>query len=271
MPELPEVETTRRGIEPHLINRKVVEVIIRNPAMRWPVPENLANQLQGHTFKSIGRRAKYLLLAIGSGTLMIHLGMSGRLRIVTENIPVQKHDHLDICLDNKKILRFTDPRRFGSVLWIDDDPLEHLLLRSLGPEPLSDEFNAEYLFARSRHRKVTIKQFLMEGRIVVGVGNIYANEALFMAGIRPARLAGKISQDRYARLVDEVKAVLSSAIEQGGTTLRDFVSGDGKPGYFQQSLYVYGREGMSCKNCNSTLKLVRLGQRATVYCPQCQR
>ncbi|MDB6060025.1 MAG: formamidopyrimidine-DNA glycosylase Fpg [Verrucomicrobiaceae bacterium] len=271
MPELPEVETTRRGIEPHLRGQRVARVIVRHPQLRWPIPTDLAAQLTGHVISEVQRRAKYLLLPFAHGQLIMHLGMSGSLRIVPAAQPVKKHDHVDIELSSGQALRFTDPRRFGAVLWQPTDTELHPLLADLGPEPLTDEFNGAYLFERSRGRSAAVKTFLMDGHIVVGVGNIYANEALFSAGIRPDRAAGKISLARYEALAQEVKVVLARSIKQGGTTLRDFVGGDGNPGYFRQQLQVYGRGGEACVICATVLDEVRLGQRSTVYCRRCQR
>ena len=276
MPELPEVETTRRGIEPHLRGRRIARVIVRHPVLRWPVPVNLPQLLEGQHIARVERRGKYLLLPFADqqraqGTLLLHLGMSGSLRLVAADAAVGKHDHLDIALDSGQALRLTDPRRFGAVLWQPLDAGEHELLADLGPEPLTDAFDGAYLWQRSRGRSAPVKAFLMDSHIVVGVGNIYANEALFAAGIRPDRAAGRISLARYQRLVDEVKRVLARSIKQGGTTLRDFVGGDGKPGYFRQQLLVYGRGGEACQQCEAELIEVRLGQRSTVYCQNCQR
>ena len=269
MPELPEVETTRRGIEPHLRKQQVVRVVVRDGRLRWPVPEDLDIRLSGQTIVSVERRAKYLLLNAEVGTLLVHLGMSGSLRLVEAGSAVGKHDHIDIELSSGHVLRYTDPRRFGSMLW-SQTPLEHTLLKKLGPEPLSDAFDGQRLFDLSRKRSIAVKPFIMDNAVVVGVGNIYATEALFAAGIDPRREAGSISKARYLKLADEIKRILAKAIESGGTTLRDFVGGDGKPGYFKQELFVYGREGELCKLCGKTLREVKLGQRASVFCPNCQ-
>lgn len=271
MPELPEVETTRRGILPHVEGKRVEAVVVRNERLRWPVPAALAAELPGQKIDAIERRAKYLLLRTKRGTLLAHLGMSGSLRIVEPSAPVRKHDHVDIVLTGGTVLRFHDPRRFGCMLWVTGALDEHPLLAGLGPEPLSTELTGDYLFTRSRKRSAPIKSFIMDQRIVVGVGNIYANEALFAAGISPRRKSGTVTRAQYDALVAEIKAVLNRAIEAGGTTLRDFVGGDGKPGYFVQELLVYGRGGESCTRCRSTLREIRQGQRATVYCPKCQR
>ncbi|MFT5691329.1 MAG: formamidopyrimidine-DNA glycosylase [Oceanicoccus sp.] len=271
MPELPEVETTLRGIEPFLTHRKISRVTVRNPRLRWPIPEDLSSLIEGRTIQGVGRRAKYLLIHLTNGTVIVHLGMSGNLRIVDEGSVVGKHDHVDIVLSDRKILRFNDTRRFGCMLWQSSSEAEHKLLASLGPEPLSAAFDASLLFKRSRGRTVSVKSFIMDGKIVVGVGNIYANEALFAAGIRPDKVAGDITKKRYQGLVDKIKKILAVAIEHGGTTLKDFVGGDGKPGYFKQELKVYGRGGDLCYVCKQVLIEIRLGQRSTVYCKHCQR
>lgn len=271
MPELPEVETTRRGIAPHIIDKPVTDVIVRQSKLRWPVPRGLGKKLIGHRILRVQRRAKYLLLGFEHGTLLLHLGMSGSLRIVPTTEAAAKHDHFDIVFNNATALRLTDPRRFGAVLWTPNAPDTHDLLAHLGPEPLSDDFNGEYLFQRSRGRKNSIKQFIMDGKVVVGVGNIYASESLYLAGINPKRAAGRVSRERYEKLVAAIKQVLAAAIKQGGTTLRDFVGSDGKPGYFAQQLNVYGRAGEDCPGCGSTIKQIVIGQRSTYYCPRCQK
>ena len=271
MPELPEVETTRAGIEPHILGSQVTDVIIRNRNLRWPVTSGLAGKLQGHKIQGVTRRGKYLLLTIDSGSVIIHLGMSGSLRMVEATAPANKHDHVDIVFSNGQCLRFHDPRRFGCVLWTKDDPLQHKLLASLGPEPLSDNFSAQHLFDLSRNKKVAVKNFIMDSKVIVGVGNIYASEALFRAGIHPKRAAGKVSRPRYEQLSRDILAVLTEAIAQGGTTLKDFVGGDGKPGYFQQTLAVYGREGEPCIRCGEAIKSIVLGQRSTYFCSTCQK
>ncbi len=270
MPELPEVETTRRGIAPYLVGQRVSRVIVRERRLRWPIPEDLDVRLSGQRIEAVERRAKYLLIRFEAGTLIAHLGMSGSLRLVEGALPPAKHEHVDLLLESGQALRYTDPRRFGALLW-SDDPLNHVLLASLGPEPLSEGFDGERLFQLSRGRSMAVKPFIMDNAVVVGVGNIYASEALFAAGIDPRRPAGGISRARYLKLADEIKRILALAIERGGTTLRDFVGGDGKPGYFQQELFVYGRGGEFCKHCGTTLREVRLGQRASVYCSRCQR
>ncbi|MEZ5490033.1 MAG: bifunctional DNA-formamidopyrimidine glycosylase/DNA-(apurinic or apyrimidinic site) lyase [Gammaproteobacteria bacterium] len=270
MPELPEVETTRRGIAPAILHQPVKSVVVRTLRLRWPIPEQLASSLVGTRFNQVERRAKYLLLDNGTGRLIIHLGMSGSLRIVPASLPAGKHDHVDIVFQNGIALRFTDPRKFGCLLWQQGPLLLHPLFRRLGPEPLTADFDGDHLWRASRNKKVAIKNFIMDSSVVVGVGNIYANESLFNAGIRPTRPAGKISRARYSRLADEIKQVLHNAIEVGGTTLRDFTGGDGKPGYFKQSLRVYGRGNAPCQVCGKPLTEVRLGQRSTVFCRQCQ-
>jgi formamidopyrimidine-DNA glycosylase len=271
MPELPEVETTCRGIAPHITGRTVTRVIVRNPQLRWPVPERLAREIRGRTIHAVTRRAKYLLLKTDSGTAILHLGMSGSLRIVPQAVPPGKHDHVDIVLAGNRVLRLTDPRRFGTLLWTRRAPELHKLLRDLGPEPLGEEFSSAYLYARSRGRKVAIKQFLMNSQIVAGIGNIYACEALFLAGIHPQRAAGHISRQRHARLAEAIREVLLHSITRGGTTLRDFVNGHGQPGYFGLHLNVYGRAGEPCTRCGTSIREIRQGQRSTCYCPLCQR
>lgn len=270
MPELPEVETTLRGISPHILKRKVTAVILRQPRLRWPIPENLAALMQHQTLLDISRRGKYLLLQFAQGSALIHLGMSGSLRIIKSIEPPMVHDHFDLVFDDIA-LRYCDPRRFGCLLWLEGEPLEHSLLAHLGPEPLTDDFTAEYLFQRTRKRSQPIKQLIMDSKVVVGVGNIYANESLFMAGIKPIRKAASLTRKNCADLVRDIKFVLQRSIDQGGTTLRDFVGGDGKPGYFQQKLLVYGRGGKACTNCEKPLKEIRMNDRTTVYCVNCQR
>jgi formamidopyrimidine-DNA glycosylase len=271
MPELPEVETTRRGLTPHLVNETVKNVFIRNGRLRWPVPPELGQYIIGHQIEAITRRGKYLLIKFQQGHVMVHLGMSGSLTMVESQLPPGKHDHVDIALNSGLSLRFTDPRRFGSILWVEGEPYEHALLKHLGPEPLSEVFTGQYLHELAAKKSLPVKSFLMDSRIVVGVGNIYANEALFMSGIRPLCKSGRISVLRYERLTEAVRSVLESAIKQGGTTLRDFIGGDGKPGYFKQQLQVYGRGGLPCGQCGRVLKELRLANRSTVYCTQCQR
>ena len=269
MPELPEVETTRRGIEPHVIGRAVRGLILRRADLRWPFPSTLQN-LVGERITVAERRAKYLLLHSRPGAALLHLGMSGSLRIVDANLPPRLHDHVDIVLDDGRALRFNDPRRFGALLWQVAGEV-HPLLQGLGLEPLGPDFSGEHLFALSRGKRTTVKVFLMDQAVVVGVGNIYAAESLFRAGIDPRREAGKVSLARYQRLADAVRDILAHAITRGGTTLRDFLNPEGEPGYFEQELQVYGREGLPCRVCGTPLRHATLGQRATVWCPRCQR
>nr|WP_086937818.1 bifunctional DNA-formamidopyrimidine glycosylase/DNA-(apurinic or apyrimidinic site) lyase [Thaumasiovibrio occultus] len=269
MPELPEVEVSRLGITPHLQGQKISKVIVRQRQLRWWVPDEVLD-LAGQTIQSIERRAKYLLLHTEKGAVIIHLGMSGNLRVLPHATPPAKHDHVDLLLANGQMLRYHDPRRFGAWLWQAPDEV-HQALSQLGPEPLEDEFNSVYLLEKAKSRKTAIKVFLMTNAVVVGVGNIYANESLFMAGIDPRRAAGTLTSDEATRLVDIIKQVLRRAIAQGGTTLKDFQQTDGKPGYFAQELLVYGKKGEPCPSCNTELKEVKLGQRATTYCPQCQK
>lgn len=271
MPELPEVETTRRGIAPQVIGRRVTRVIVREPRLRWRVPASLAKALPGQTFRAVERRAKYLLLRTDRGTVLAHLGMSGSLRVVAHEMPAGAHDHLDIVLDDRRCLRLRDPRRFGAILWTEKDPGAHPLLAGLGPEPLGAGFTPDYLRQRTRKRRVAIRDLLLNSRIVAGVGNIYANEALFLAGVRPGRAAGKLTAAECTRLVNAVRATLKRAIRAGGTTLRDFTNADGRPGYFRQALSVYGRAAEPCRRCGVPIRLARLGSRSAFYCPGCQR
>jgi formamidopyrimidine-DNA glycosylase len=276
MPELPEVETTRRGIQPALIGRIVTDVIVHNSRLRWPVPSHLGHTLRGQRFISVNRRGKYLLLGTAAGHVIMHLGMSGSLRCMDAATTPRLHDHIDIVLDNGQCLRLHDPRRFGAVLWSGDDPMQHKLLVNLGPEPIANNiddkvFDGDYLFQKSRGRKRAVREFIMDSHVVVGVGNIYANEALFLAGIDPRRAAGRISRQRYHRLVTAIRDTLEQAIAAGGTTLRDFSDVKGNPGYFQQTLNVYGREGGNCNHCGSCVRRLVRGGRSLFYCPRCQR
>ena len=268
MLELPEVETTRRGIEPFLTDQSILAIDVRQPRLRWPV--DLPHNLAGSKVTNITRRGKYILITTHVGTLIIHLGMSGSLRVVSPKTPPKLHDHIDIKLSGDHWLRFNDPRRFGSFHFQSGDAHDHWLLKNLGVEPLENEFSGDYLFESSRRRKVAVKNHIMDGKIVVGVGNIYAAESLFMAKIRPATAAHRVSRLAYENLAQAIRMILSRAIKVGGTTLRDFVGSDGQPGYFSQSLNVYGREGLPCRDCASPLKGQVLGQRSTVYCPSCQ-
>jgi formamidopyrimidine-DNA glycosylase len=271
MPELPEVETTLRGIAPHLKGQVVADVVIRNAKLRWPIPKNLPKLLQGQTIRSLHRRAKYLLIHFDHGTLILHLGMSGSLRILTTTTPPDKHDHFDLVLTNGVIMRLRDPRRFGAVLWHIGEVNEHLLLAKLGPEPLLDTFDGKYLYQATRTRTAAIKLVIMDSHVVVGVGNIYANEALFRSGIKPQLAAGKLSRIRCDKLVAEIRTTLSEAISLGGSSLRDYVDSDGKQGYFQQHYWVYGRTGETCRKCGSLIRLIKQGQRSSFYCPVCQK
>lgn len=271
MPELPEVETTRRGVAPHVVGRRVERVLIRQPRLRWPVSPELARALPGRRIEAVDRRAKYLLFRAGDGHLMLHLGMSGRLRVVPAALPAEPHDHLDVVLDDGQALRFNDSRRFGSVFWLTEPPETFPLLADLGPEPLCDAFDGDWLYARSRGRRAPVKAFLMDSRIVAGVGNIYACEALHAAGIHPARAAGRVGRERYRRLVEAVRAVLGDAVAAGGTTLRDYVGVDGGRGWFQLSLAVYGKTGEACPRGCGPIRRCVIGQRGTFFCPGCQR
>ncbi|NZA26802.1 bifunctional DNA-formamidopyrimidine glycosylase/DNA-(apurinic or apyrimidinic site) lyase [Luteimonas sp. SJ-92] len=270
MPELPEVETTRRGLAPHVEGRRIQAVLLRRADLRWPIPGAVSECLPGQRVDAVRRRAKYLLLDTAAGSALLHLGMSGNLRVLPEDTPPQPHDHVDIALDDGRLLRFNDPRRFGCLLWQAPGEL-HPLLRGLGPEPLSADFDGDRLHAAGRGRKAAVKTLLMDQRVVVGVGNIYAAEALFAAGISPLRAAGRVSRERYAALAAEIKTILARAIRRGGTTLRDFLGADGAPGYFEQELAVYGRGGAPCRRCGRALRQAWLGQRTTVWCGHCQR
>jgi len=271
MPELPEVETTLRGITPFIVKQKIKKINIYNASLRWPIDQIIISELKSKVILSTARRAKYLLLHFENGTLIMHLGMSGILHIVDQKTPLQKHDHFEMIFSNGKSLRLRDPRRFGAVLWTSDNWQEHKLLKSLGPEPFNENFTGEYLHKKSRKKSVSIKSFIMDGHIVVGVGNIYASESLFLAGIHPTQAAKKISLIRFKILVTAIKNILQQAIEQGGTTLKDFNSPDGKPGYFAQKLKVYGRKNLPCINCKHPIKHRVINQRATYYCTRCQK
>lgn len=275
MPELPEVETTRRGLAPHVEGRRITTVTLRRPDLRWPIAAEVERELPGRRITAVRRRAKYLLLDTSAGSALLHLGMTGSLRVLPATTPVTAHDHVDFALDSGRVLRFNDPRRFGCLLW---QPVgqTHELLQALGPEPLAQGaepgvFDGNYLFERSRGRKAPVKTFLMDQRVVVGVGNIYAAESLFRAGISPLRAAGKVSRERYVALASAVQEILGYAIDRGGTTLRDFISPDGMPGYFEQELQAYGRGGEPCPRCGRALKSAEIGQRASVWCGHCQR
>ncbi len=270
MPELPEVETTLCGIRPHLLQQRVCKVIIRQTQLRWEIPKILPQQLKQQRLLTIHRRAKYLLFQFDNGYLLIHLGMSGSLRIVSTLEPIPKHAHVDIQFDNTLWLRYIDPRRFGAILWLGQDPFHHPLLQHLGLEPFDPAFTGVYLYQKAKGKRIAIKPFIMDQKIVTGVGNIYATEALFHSGIHPARAAGRIAKKRYDTLVTAIQQILQQAIQQGGTTLKDFSQSNGKPGYFTQSLQIYGYPGQPCPRCNQQLKLISLNNRSSVYCPRCQ-
>lgn len=271
MPELPEVETIKRGISPHIVGRRIENVVVRDRRLRWPVPKNLAQLLSGKTIRAVDRRGKYLLIDVGDGRLIMHMGMTGRLTVVDAGTPVKKHDHLDLELDDSLVVRFNDPRRFGAALWWPAKQASHELIKDMGPEPFAPEFNADYLFELSRGRSGAVKNFIMDGHVVVGVGNIYASEALFRAGIRPARPAGKVTRKEYVALVKAVIDVLNDAIKAGGTSFRDFRNADGEPGYFVQDLFVYDRKGEPCRRCKSPVAHRVIGQRSTYWCARCQK
>lgn len=275
MPELPEVETTLRGIRPHLQGRRVEALRVREPRLRLPIPPDLPPRVAGRSILGLGRRAKYLLIELEGGTLILHLGMSGSLRVLPADSPPAKHDHLDLVLSDGQCLRLRDPRRFGLLVWTPDPAAiaetRHPLLKDLGPEPLGETFDGDHLHRESRHRRVAVKSFLMDGHVVVGVGNIYASESLFLAGIHPARSCHRIGLGRYRRLAAAIRSVLGASIAQGGTSLRDFVQEDGNPGYFAQSLRVYGRAGEPCPDCGDPVRQRRIGQRSSFYCARCQR
>lgn len=271
MPELPEVETIRRGIAPHLLGQRIDRLEVRERRLRWPIPLGLEQALAGQQIDSVERRGKYLLIGLERGTLLLHLGMSGSLRLLPAGLPAEKHDHLDLVLNQGQMLRLRDPRRFGALLWTTEDPLGHPLLRALGPEPLGENFDGATLYRASRGRRSAIKALIMDSKVVVGVGNIYANEALFAARVHPAHPAGRIGHERCARLAAVIQQVLTEAVTQGGTTLRDFLREDGRPGYFAQRLQVYGRAGEPCPSCGAPIEQQRIGQRSSFYCPRCQR
>lgn len=271
MPELPEVETTLQGLLPLLSGRTVTGIDARIPALRRPLPPDLAVQLTGQTVRGLQRRAKYLLIIFDSGTLLLHLGMSGHLRVVPVDTPAGKHDHIDITFDHGQLLRFHDPRRFGTLLWLAGDPFDHPLLRRIGPEPFDPRFDGSYLSRAALGRRAPVKTFIMDQRVVVGVGNIYAGEALFQAGIHPERPAGQVSAEGYQRLVEAIRDVLQAAIAAGGTTLRDFSGPTGRPGYFSRQLLVYGRSGEPCPQCSRPLSRQQIGRRSSYFCATCQQ
>lgn len=271
MPELPEVETTKAGIIPVALGQTVAKVIIRAPKLRWPIPTDLPKQITGKVVRAIERRAKYLLIKFDHGTMIMHLGMSGRLRNLATQTPAEKHDHVDICFKNGATLRYTDPRRFGAILWTKEEPFTHKLLVDLGPEPLTDLFDGKHLQMCAANKKLPVKVFIMDAKVVVGVGNIYASEALFAAKIDPRTPANLVTRAQYNILAKHIKKVLQAAILQGGTTLKDFFTTEGKPGYFTQQLQVYGRDKLPCFTCKTTIEALPLGQRNTFYCPSCQK
>ncbi len=272
MPELPEVETTKRGVEPHILNKTIEHLAIHNANLRWPIPVEMAPLCSGQSVTRVARRAKYIIVELNEYCLLIHLGMSGSLRIIRGSYQRLKHDHVELFFADQTRMVFNDPRRFGCYFILPHAGWrEHDLLNGLGPEPFDNTVDGSYFYSTARNKVVAVKNFVMDQRIVVGVGNIYANEALFKAGIHPKRQASKVSRQRYHSLARHIKETLQAAIEMGGTTLRDFVNSDGQPGYFQQTLQVYGRAGQSCRVCHTKLREIRLGQRTTVYCPQCQR
>lgn len=270
MPELPEVETTRRGLLP-LVGKVVKSVTIRHKTLRWPIPQHLVETLPKQTLGNLSRRAKYILCEFDSGVLLLHLGMSGRICLLDDNYPAEKHDHFDIEFTSGQVLRLRDPRRFGAVLWLDNKTNDHVLLNSLGPEPLDDAFDGQYLHEALRNKKIAIKNAIMDGHVVVGVGNIYASESLFRARIHPETPANKVSLKACERLVTEIKATLNDALKAGGSSLRDFFGTDGNPGYFQQEYFTYGRTGEPCKVCSKPIQNIRLGQRSTFFCAHCQK
>ena len=271
MPELPEVETTRRGLLPRVVGRRIRGAVVRNGNLRWPVPADLPRRLRGEQVVDIRRRGKYLLFDCSHGHLLVHLGMSGRLSLVPDDAPVRIHDHVDVQLEGHESLRLTDPRRFGAMLWLKGPAERHVLLRGLGIEPFDPEFDGEMLQRLARGRRVSVKHFLMNARIVTGVGNIYASEALFQAGIHPMRSVARISRERWDRLAVAVRETLTRALDAGGTTLRDYAGADGTPGDFQNATAVYGREGLPCRRCGTPIRAQRQGQRSTFHCPACQR
>lgn len=270
MPELPEVETTRRGIEPWIVDRTITAVEIRVTKLRRPIPGDLGRKLVGKTVHAVERRGKYLLFRCAGGSIILHLGMSGYLRVLRKSLPPERHDHVDIVFSGGIRLRLTDSRRFSTLLWTDNDPLVHPLLADHGPEPFSEALSGDYLFQRSRNRKIAVKSFLMDHRVVVGIGNIYANESLFRTGIHPARPAGDLTRADYCTLVDSIRTVLNEAIAAGGTSLRDFIDEAGRPGYFGLELRVYGRAGKPCRTCGDPIETTRIGQRSTFFCSHCQ-
>jgi len=271
VPELPEVETTRRGLLPAMRGRRIVRAEVRERRLRWPIAKGLEGKLAGRTVRDLRRRAKYLVVDLDRGALIVHLGMSGRLAVLDRPVPPGPHDHFDLVLDDGRVVRFNDPRRFGSILHTEVDPFAHPLLAACGPEPLAEAFDGRYLFTITRGRRAAIKDVLMNARLIAGVGNIYASEALFRAGIHPRRAAGRVSAERCEALAQAMRATLEAAIEAGGSTLRDWLHADGATGYFQQNTFAYDRAGEPCRRCASAIRMIRQGARATYYCPRCQR
>lgn len=271
MPELPEVETTLQGIKPHIHNKIIKNFIVRQKQLRWPIPDNMQDSLLGNTICNLVRRGKYLIFQMHKESFIIHLGMSGRLRILHEPIPAAKHDHVDIEFSDNVILRYTDPRRFGTILLADKDGFQHPLINKMGIEPFAKDFSGQYLYNLAIKRNLPIKSFIMENKTIVGVGNIYATEALFQTNIHPQKPAKLVTLEEMKRLAHAIKEILSIAIKEGGTTLKDFLGSDGKPGYFVQKLQAYGRVGLPCFRCNTNLKAIKIGQRTTVFCPNCQK
>lgn len=271
MPELPEVETTLRGIKPYLKGEKIIDVVVRKHQLRWPIPARIKEYLLNQIILDFERRGKYLFIRTTNGSIIIHLGMSGTLRVLSQHLPPNKHDHIDIIFSNHMLLRFTDPRRFGAFLWIADEPSLHPLIKNLGVEPLSKEFSGTYLYEQAKNRSIAVKSFIMNSKIVTGIGNIYAAESLFAAGIHPDKKAKLIAKKQYDVLANSIKIILKHAIKKGGTTLKDFLHSKGQPGYFSTELKVYGREGLPCFNCSTRLKSMKINQRSTVFCKKCQK
>lgn len=271
MPELPEVETTLHGLRPHLLGAKIVRLVVRERRLRWPIETGLEDKVRGRTVTTMRRRGKYMVIDLDRGALLIHLGMSGSFRVLTRGAALEPHDHYDLVTGRGRIIRYRDPRRFGCLLWTADDPMAHARIRALGVEPLEPRLSGKYLHRAAKGRRLAVKSLLMDGRVVVGVGNIYASEALFDAGVHPLRGCHRISEERYQRLVESVQKILNAAIRHGGSTIRDFAGTNGQPGYFEQKLMVYGREGEPCRRCKSRIRNIVIGQRSTFYCLRCQR
>ena len=274
MPELPEVETTLNGLRPHLLGAKIARLVVRERRLRWPIQAGLENKVRGRTVTAMRRRGKYIVIDLERGGLLIHLGMSGSFRVLSGSAvdeSIQSHDHYDLITERGCLIRYRDPRRFGCLLWSADDPMTHQRIRDLGIEPLQSRFSGAYLYRAARRRTVAVKNLVMDGRVVVGVGNIYVSESLFDAGIHPLRGCHRISEERYQRLVESIQKILNAAIQCGGSTIRNFSGSDGQPGYFAQELMVYGREGEPCHRCKARIRNLTIGQRSTFYCGGCQR